>query len=115
MNSVVRPALDRLPRNGDFVFANRTGAPYTAVRGFRAACRAAGLKDVTPHTLRHTFATRLIENGVDLRTVQELGGWSNLQMLERYGHVTPSRKAEAVERLVPPNVPASEMGKVLTL
>src|SRR5262249_17646259 len=100
MNSWVRPALETLPRRSDWVFAKPNGTPYHAVRGFRAACRRAGLTDITPHTLRHTFATRLIENGVDLRTVQELGGWSNLKMLERYGHVRAARKAEAVEGLV---------------
>ncbi len=114
MNSLVLAALTRLPRHSDYVFAKPNGMPFRVVQGFRAACRRAGLHDVTPHTLRHTFATRLIENGVDLRTVQELGGWSNLKMLERYGHVTPSRKAEAVERLVPPNVPAPEMRKLVT-
>lgn len=105
MNSLVLAALTRLPKTREWVFARPDGKPYRAVQGFRAACRRAGLRDVTPHTLRHTFATRLIENGVDLRTVQELGGWSQIQMLQRYGHVTPSRKAEAVERLVRANSP----------
>jgi integrase len=101
LNSLVRTALDRLPRTGEFVFEKPDGMPYISVRNrFDTACRLAGLRDVTPHTLRHTFATRLIENGVDLRTVQELGGWSQIKMLERYGHVSPSRKAEAVEGLV---------------
>lgn len=100
MNSAVREALNRLPRRSEFVFAKPNETPYHAVRGFRAACRRAGLQDVTPHTTRHTFATRLIENGVDLRTVQELGGWNSLSLLQRYGHVSPSRKAEAVEGLV---------------
>jgi len=82
------------------VFAKRDGTPYTSVRNvFESACQRACLEDVTPHTLRHTFATRLIANGVDLRTVQELGGWAQLRMLERYGHVSPSRKAQAVEGL----------------
>jgi integrase len=100
LNSIVRAALDRLPRRGEYVFAKPDGTPYTYVRrGFNTACRKAGLTDVTPHTLRHTFATRLIEHGVDLRTVQELGGWAKIEMLERYGHVTTARKAEAVERL----------------
>ena len=40
------------------------------------------------------------KNGVDLRTVQELGGWATLSLIQRYAHVSPSRKAEAVERLV---------------
>jgi site-specific recombinase XerD len=38
--------------------------------------------------------------GVDLRTIQELGGWRSLKMVERYAHLWPSHKAEAVERLV---------------
>lgn len=103
MNSSVLAALSRLKgqAKGEFVFTTRTGKPYDSIRtGFESACKMASLSDVTPHTLRHTFATRLIENGVDLRTVQELGGWSQIKMLERYGHVSPSRKVDAVEGLV---------------
>jgi integrase len=100
LNSTVLAALNQLPRISEFVFAKHTGKPYHAIRGFRAACQRAGLTGVTPHTLRHTFATRLVENGVDLRTVQELGGWATLSLIQRYAHVSPSRKAEAVEGLV---------------
>jgi integrase len=100
LNSVVLAALDRLQRISEFVFAKPNGKPYHAIRGFRAACQRAGLTGVTPHTLRHTFATRLVENGVDLRTVQELGGWATLSLIQRYAHVSPGRKAEAVEGLV---------------
>jgi integrase len=123
MNSVVLDALSRLPKKSEWVFTKPNGRPYTAVRGFIEARTAAGLIDVIPdtnkcavtvHTLRHTFATRLIENGVDLRTVQELGGWSNLKMLERYGHVSPSRKAAAVEGLIPPCILPSEMRHLVT-
>ena len=123
MNSLVLAALSQLPKKSEWVFTKPNGKPYTAVRGFDKARKAAGLLDVVPntaklavtvHTLRHTFATRLIENGVDLRTVQELGGWSNLKMLERYGHVSQSRKAAAVEGLIPPNIPPSEMPNLVT-
>jgi site-specific recombinase XerD len=100
LNSTILAALTRLPRRSEFVFAKRTGTPYRGIRGLRAACERAGLTGVTPHTLRHTFATRLVENGVDLRTVQELGGWATLSLIQRYAHVAPSRKAEAVEGLV---------------
>ncbi len=64
-------------------------------------CRQVGLAGtgVTLHTLRHTFASRLVMAGVDLRTVQELGGWSDLSMVQRYAHVGPSHKAEAVRRI----------------
>jgi integrase len=103
LNSAVHSALSRLKRQaqGEFVFTTRWGKPYDSIRtGFESACLRAGLKGVTPHTTRHSFATRLIASGIDLRTVQELGGWSDLRMLERYGHVAPSRKQQAVETLV---------------
>lgn len=100
LNSVVLEAFSRLPRRSEFVFAKPNGKPYHAIRGFRAACQRAALTGVTPHTTRHSFATRLVENGEDLRTVQELGGWATLSLVQRYAHVSPGRKADAVERLV---------------
>lgn len=103
LNSTVLAALMQLPRRSEFVFAKPNGTPYHAIRGFRGACRRAGLTDVTVHTTRHTFATRLVETGVDLRTVQELGGWKTLSLVQRYAHVSPTRKADAVEGLVRPS------------
>lgn len=100
LNSVMLAALNRLPNRSEFVFAKPNGKPYHAIRGFRPACQRAGLTGVTPHGTRYTFATRLVENGVDLRTVQELGGWATLSLIQRYAHVSPSRKVEAVEGLV---------------
>jgi integrase len=102
LNKPAREVLARLKATakGPYVFAKKDGAPYRSIRTvFEKACEAAGLKDVTPHTLRHTFASRLVMAGVDLRTVQELGGWSNLKMVQRYGHLSPGHKAAAVERL----------------
>ena len=54
---------------------------------------------MTPHVLRHTFASRLVMAGVDLRTVQELGGWSSLDLVQRYSHLAPGHLAAAVERI----------------
>ena len=59
----------------------------------------ARLAGVTPHILRHTFASRLVMAGTDLRTVQELGGWQTIGMVERYSHLSPAHKAEALERI----------------
>lgn len=67
---------------------------------FRRARDRANLPDMTPHTLRHTFASRLAMAGVDMRTLQELGGWHTLRMVQRYAHLAPSQKAHAVERIV---------------
>jgi integrase len=100
LHSLVVAALERLPRRGERVFTRHDGRPYrTLYKGFTSACRKAGLVDVTPHTLRHTFASRLLASGVDPIMATRLGGWSSIKMLDRYAHADPSRMAEAIERL----------------
>ena len=64
-----------------------------------SAARSA-LDGVTGHALRHTFAFRLAAAGVDLRTVQERGGWRTLSMVQRYAHLSPDHLAAAVETIV---------------
>ena len=74
--------------------------PYKSIQtAFETACRRAKLDDVTPHVLRHTFASWLVMAGVDLRTIQELGGRKSLKMVERYSHLNERHKAEALERI----------------
>jgi integrase/recombinase XerD len=65
---------------------------------FDQASADTGIK-VHPHLLRHTFASHLLQRGVDVRTVQELGGWADLSQIPRYTQVTDPRKREAVEVL----------------
>jgi site-specific recombinase XerD len=86
--------------DGIRVMRDSVRSPYRSIRStFEDACARAKLADVGPHTLRHTFASRLAMAGVDLRTIQELGGWATLKMVERYAHLSPKHKAEAVERI----------------
>ena len=102
LNSTVLEALKALHTSpiGEHVFVNEKGLAYRSIASiFKRACRRANLTDVTPHTLRHTFASRLVMAGVDLRTIQELGGWQTLAMVERYAHLSPGHKAQAVERI----------------
>jgi integrase len=74
--------------------------PYKSFRtAFETACRHAKLSGVTPHVLRHTFASRLVMRGADLRTVQELGGWKSLNMVQRYAHLSQEHKRRAIELL----------------
>jgi len=68
---------------------------------FSAACEKAKIQGVTWHTLRHTFASRLVMAGVDLKTVQELMGHKTIAMTARYAHLSPEHKLSALERLVP--------------
>lgn len=65
----------------------------------RLAGRAGIARPVTPHKLRHTYATRLLEAGATIREVQELLGHSSVATTEIYTHCTPDRLRSAVERL----------------
>jgi integrase len=67
---------------------------------FETALKAAGIRGVTWHTLRHTFASRLTIAGVGLKTVQELLRQRSILMAARYSHLAPDDEQEAIERLV---------------
>jgi site-specific recombinase XerD len=83
-----------------WVFLNRFGQQLKSPRQwFDDAVEDAGVKDFTWHCLRHTFASRLVMAGVDLRTVQELMGHKTIQMTVRYAHLAPKHQLAAVERL----------------
>ncbi len=82
------------------MFLNKYGQRLVSPREwFDPAVKAAGLKDFTWHCLRHTFASRLVMAGVDLRTVQELMGHKTIQMTVRYAHLAPKHQLAAVQRL----------------
>ena len=68
---------------------------------FLTALEEAKIHEYTWHCNRHTFASRLVMAGVDLRTVAELLGHRTLQMVMRYAHLAPEHQASAVDRLVP--------------
>jgi integrase len=83
-----------------YVFGRGTNgqAPQAAAVSVAIArlVRALGLTGISHHTLRHTGATVMVANGVSLRAVQTIGGWSSLRMVERYAHVDDAELARAV-------------------
>ncbi|MFP4561571.1 MAG: tyrosine-type recombinase/integrase [Thiohalorhabdus sp.] len=79
-----------------WVFANRQGERIAdPKKAFAAAVAAAGLEDFTPHDMRHTFASWLVMEGVDLYRVRDLLGHRSITQTERYAHLAPHRIAEA--------------------
>jgi len=92
-------------RDAKAVFVNRHGARLSSRsvrRKLEKYLRVAGLQDhATPHTLRHSFATHMLERGADLRAVQELLGHRSLSTTQIYTHVTASRLKEVYEAAHP--------------
>jgi site-specific recombinase XerD len=106
MNATARALLRALPSRfrSAYVFPSGTlqtpqDARNFVRRVFLDAVKAAGLKGFRWHDLRHTFASRLVMAGVDLRTVQELMGHKTVSMTLRYSHLSADHQREAIERL----------------
>ena len=89
----VRPEPES-PQFDDIMFLNRFGRPLSRVSMFnmvKKQAMAAGVsKEISPHTFRHSFATHLIENGADLRVVQEMLGHESILTTEIYTHIDSS-------------------------
>ncbi len=86
----------------DLVFARSDGRPIEPRDDYdqwRALLKAAGLRGARPHDARHTAATLLLEQGVDIRVVQEILGHSSLAVTKRYTHVTSKLSRAAAERM----------------
>jgi len=102
--------LCRIRKDDGLVFKNpETGKAFVDVRrAFYGACRRAGIKSLLLLDLRRSFATRLIEAGADIITVQQLLGHTSVTTTQIYTMTDPKRKAEAVELLVEKRVPAGD-------
>lgn len=99
-----RPKLLKSERT-DAIFVNQRGKRLTRQGIWKLlnkhALNAGIQKDITPHVLRHTFATHLIENGADLRAVQEMLGHADIATTQIYTHVSKTRLKEVYKQFHP--------------
>ncbi|BDR60458.1 site-specific tyrosine recombinase XerD [Lactobacillus xylocopicola] len=99
------PLLLKVGQNNDHIFLNNRGGSLTRQAVWQIIkryCVQAGInKNVTPHTLRHTFATHLLENGADLRVVQEILGHSDISTTQIYTNLSQKHILEVYAKTHP--------------
>lgn len=89
------------PKRGKTARVKPEHLTWPSIRvAFETAVKSAKIPNFRWHDLRHTFASRLVMRGVDLRTVMDLMGHRTLSMVQRYAHLTPDHRQNAVSKLV---------------
>lgn len=120
INMALEEMFNGMPHSieSDYVFTDKNGNPYKEVKhSFATALRKANICDFRFHDLRHTFASHLIMNGVNLVSVKELLGHRDLSMTMRYAHLAPGFKRKAVnviDKLLRYNTLAEECDQIVT-
>lgn len=92
-----------LPTNKQYIFYNSKGERYKDSRNVRGvhnrACKRAGISNFTLHDWRHHWASRLMMAGGNIKSLQKLGGWESITMVERYADVSDEHTADTLTRV----------------
>jgi len=101
ISSKLMKVLEEAKNDTEYVFINPdTNMPYNDIKkSFHTVLKKAGIEDFRFHDFRHTAATRMLEKGADIRTVQEILGHSSVSVTERYTHTNANKKKSAIELL----------------
>jgi len=93
--------LRKLPRTSEYIFLNTNGRKYDYHLNERVKKleECIGIRNLTLHTLRHTFISHLVMSGVDLVTVKELAGHSDIKTTMRYAHLAPEHLRKSIGKL----------------
>jgi len=93
--------LNKLPRASDYIFLNSNGRKYGfhLTERVKRLARGIGISDMTVHALRHTFISHLVMNGVDLVSIKELAGHSDIKTTMRYAHLAPGHLRKSIDKL----------------
>ena len=98
INNHLKEALKCVKLTNDRVFCDNNGRPMDSIKtAFKNAIRRSGIRCCRFHDLRHTFASRVAEKGVNIVTVKELLGHAAINTTMRYSHPAPEYKRQAVE------------------
>ena len=101
ISDTLRDVLNSIEHQSEYVFVNpKTNKPYIDLKkSFHQVMKLANIKNFRFHDLRHTVATRLVENNIDLAVIQEILGHAHIETTMRYAHPVPKRKLEAIDVL----------------
>jgi integrase len=101
LTQTLNECLKNLPKTGKHVFVKSDGSPYVSniTKSINQIIEKSGVDRFTLHDLRHTFASQLVMDGVDLATVQKLMGHSNIKTTMIYTHLAPEHLKLAISRL----------------
>ena len=102
LNQVALQVLAVRQKTTPFVFNNSKGQPVKAVshRIWRKGLKEAGISNFKWHDLRHTWASWLVQSGVPLLALKEMGGWESLEMVQKYAHLSSQHLQDHADNLL---------------